>query len=463
MEKHQRKVSPVERIFMRSPYAIVTMIARFKGNVTENELKDAVKKAQKRHQNLRVRIQEALDHSLFFTSNNVKDIPIEIVPRQSNEDWIQIFHEQCAIPFEFDQRPAIRFVLVFSPQMSELIIMCHHFLCDGLSLAYLARDILTYLGDPRGEVEVLPDPAPIDRSNLPKEIDINLLTKCFINHINKQWLKNPTYFDQEDYVSLNQTYWNNFRHHMFSVEMSESQTNAVILRCNQENVSVNTAITCAFAGAQTIILGNKVNPNVMIACSLRDRLPKPAGEAFGFFAGGVTLKYRYNLSMSFWDNSRKLNKKLKPLYTTKKIFKKPVNWLYLDQTIMESFSFKMVGSFVKSDSQSYNKILSFSKQKDAISSLLKSQKIDSLDKQLWGTAITNLTRLDFPRKYGSLELDRLIMNPGGMFPLAIVNLVVGAVTCSGKLSLLIEHEEKTLDNATVEKIKDDALKLLLEA
>lgn len=30
--------------------------------------------------------------------------------------------------------------------------------------------------------------------------------------------------------------------------------------------------------------------------------------------------------------------------------------------------------------------------------------------------VTNLTRMDFPRKYGELELDRLIMNPGGAIP-----------------------------------------------
>ncbi len=68
----------------------------------------------------------------------------------------------------------------------------------------------------------------------------------------------------------------------------------------------------------------------------------------------------------------------------------------------------------------------------------------------------------FSAKIRILELDRLIMNPGGMFPLVIVTLVVGAVTCAGKLSLLIEHEERTLDNATVEKIKKEALRLLLE-
>ena len=88
--------------------------------------------------------------------------------------------------------------------------------------------------------------------------------------------------------------------------------------------------------------------------------------------------------------------------------------------------------------------------------------MDSLDQILTGTAVTNLTRMDFPRQYGSLELDRLIMNPGGAYPLVFVNLVLGVVTCSGKLSIVIEFAEDTIETAAVEKIKVKAMELLFE-
>jgi len=64
--------------------------------------------------------------------------------------------------------------------------------------------------------------------------------------------------------------------------------------------------------------------------------------------------------------------------------------------------------------------------------------MESLDKIIMGTAVTNLTRMNFPRKYGDLELERLIFYPGGAFPLSNVGLVLGVVTCSGKLSLVME-------------------------
>ena len=87
--------------------------------------------------------------------------------------------------------------------------------------------------------------------------------------------------------------------------------------------------------------------------------------------------------------------------------------------------------------------------------------MESPDMMFMGPAITNLGRLDFPKSYGPLELDRLIMQPGGAFPLSHVNLVLGAVTCSGKLSLVVEYAEEAVDAQTMEKIKNRAMECLL--
>ncbi|MFX1517407.1 MAG: condensation domain-containing protein [Promethearchaeota archaeon] len=460
-KKYERKVSPLERIFNCSPYAIVSMITRIKGNISENLLKDAVRKVQQRHFNLRVRIYEDNDHNLWFTSEEVNKIPIRIVSRKSEDHWIDIYHGECKIPFDFEERPAIRFILVHSPEISELIILCHHIICDGMSLAYLARDIMTHLGDPTREVEVLPDPVPMNKDNFPTEVSVNPIVKFFLNRFNKKWKQDEIYFDHEDYNALNEAYWKKYKHQILTIELSEAQTSILVDRCRKEGVTVNTALSAAFAGAQSILQIDKFNQNIAIAGSVRERLLRPAGEAMGYFAGGVTLKFKYNSKADFWDNARKLHQRVKKLYTNKNLFKELIPWCYLEPGLMESLSYKMIGELIPRDSPRHDKLSAFSKRDDIVSSILKREKMDSLDKPFLGTAVTNLTRLDFPRTYGSLELDRLIMNPGGMFPLAIVCLVLGAVTCSGKLSLLIEYVEETINSKNMEKIKEKALKFIL--
>jgi hypothetical protein len=54
------------------------------------------------------------------------------------------------------------------------------------------------------------------------------------------------------------------------------------------------------------------------------------------------------------------------------------------------------------------------------------------------------------------------MNLGGAYPLALINLVLGEVTCSGKLSLLLDYADGTIDTGTAERIRDQAFDYLLE-
>jgi len=462
-EAYKRPVTPVERFFTRCPFSIVTMVARIRGNVTESMVRAAVAKVRQRHPNLRVRMVEDQNGTPWLTSEGAGEIPVATVPRESDDHWIRVVQQSCQVPFEFDVRPAIRFILVHSSDTSELIVLCHHILCDGLSLAYLARDVMVHLGDPARGVEVLPDPIPIDRDNMPGDVAANALVRFVIRRMNQKWAAEEVVFDQEDYRNLNSAYWTNYQHQVLSVELTEAQTSALVERCRSNQVTANSALTGAFVGAQTIVQGEKPHhSSIFVAGSLRDRLPRPPGEAMGFYAGAVRPKYRYNSSRGFWDNARQFHRSVRPLFTNKNLFGDLLTWCYLEPTIVEAIHFKRLGGLVPEGSSRHQKLAAFHTRDDTVLAILKREKMDTLDRITLGTAVTNLGRLDFPRRYGALELDRLIMNPGGGFPLVTVNLVLGAVTCAGKLSLLIEFVEHNVDRRTMEEIRDRALQFLLE-
>jgi NRPS condensation-like uncharacterized protein len=463
VKKVERKATSAERFFTRSPFSIVTMVVRIKGNVSEDMLKNAVAKVQQRHTLLRVRIKDDNEHIQWFTSEGVQEIPIEIVLRNSENDWIKIHAEASKIPYEFETHPAIRFILVQSPDVSELIILCHHIICDGMSLAYLARDLMVHLGDSAREVEVLPAPPAIDLDNLPSDVTQSGLVKSLINRMNRKWAEDSVFFDHEDYKILTKAYWDNYNHEIFSIELSEAETSALVAHCREEKITVNSALTAAFAGAQSFVEGEKpYHAKIAVGVSLRDPLPNPVGEGMGYYAGAVELKFKYDHKRSFWENARKFHKKIQPKFTNKNLFGDILNWLYLEPTIFEAMNFKKLGGLVPSDSTRYEKLSAFSKKEDVVLRLLQRDNIESLETKHWGTAVTNLGRLDFPKMYGALELDRLIMQPGGAVPLSNVNLVLGAVTCAGKLSLVVEYAEEAVDTATMERIKDKAKEFLLQ-
>ncbi len=408
------------------------------------------------------RIQEDDDHKQWFTTEAVGEIPIEIVPREGENDWIKRHAVASSVPFEFETQPAIRFILIQSAEVSELIILCHHIICDGMSLAYLARDLMAHMGNPNAEVEVLPEAKPITLENLPQDINISAIVKYFINKIRGQWVDENTFFDQEDYRSLTRTYWEHFNHEVVSIELSEEETSALVARCKKEKVTVNSAITTAFSGAQGLAENAKpYHARTAIGVSLRDRLPNSPGESIGYYAGGVELNLKYNHQKRFWENPRSFHRKIKRSYTNKKTFAEILKWQLMDSNIYEAMNFKKLGGLIPSGSPGFEKLSAFSRKEDVVTKLLQRVNMETFETKLLGPAVTNLGRMDFPAAYGALELDRLIMQPGGAFPLAHVNLVVGVVTCAGKLSLVVEYAREAVDPETIGKIKKQAIDYLL--
>jgi len=307
------------------------------------------------------------------------------------------------------------------------------------------------------------DPVVEGLENMPEEMSLNGIARFFVNRINVKWDAERVSFTQQDYEDLNEAYWANYTHQMLPVELSEAQTSALVARCRENGVTVNSALTTAFVGAQTIVQGDRpYHSSIAVAAHLRDRLRRPVGQVMGFYAGIVMPKCKYDGRIGFWENARRFHKKVKPLFTNKNLFSDFLSWCYLEPAILEAINFKKLGGLVAPHQASYHKLSAFSQQDDVVSGLLKRDKRESLDRIFMGTAVTNLTRMDFPRIYGTLELDRLIMQPGGAFPLVNVNLVVGVVTCAGKLSLVVEYAEQAVDTETVVKIKDKAMAFLLD-
>ena len=456
-----RKLTPIESFFAYSPFSIVSLVARIKGPVTLPLLQSAVEKVQQRHTHLHARI---IPHEgdLWLASSGVGPIPIQVFPRESEETWITIAQKDCTRPFSFDQQPVIRLLLVQGDEVSDLVIQCHHTICDGLSLAFLARDLLIYMGYPDQPVDTLPAPPPITTENIPKEAGLNAVMRFFINRINKKWAAEKVTFDQQDYLALSQAYWKKYHHRLVSVELSPPQTDALISRCRDESVTVNTALVTAFIGAQKLVLGSdSTSAMTAVAASLRDRVEPPVGEELGFYAGAILQALTYDMDVDFWENARQIHQQLVPQFNNKKLFAEAATWSALDASILPAINFKRLGEFVPEDFESYEKLTTFSQRSDAVSDMLKRNRMSSLDDLIVGSAVTNLTRLDFPTSYGDLELDRMILKPGGAFPLVTVNLVVGAVTTAGKLSLLIEYAEERIDSRTIEIIKNQAVTHLL--
>lgn len=134
------------------------LVSRIEGSpVSVESLKAALLQSQHRHPILRTAIHVNGDGKPEFIPSS-GPIWLRVVRRTDSTQWLREVETQLALPFEPGDRPRLRAVLVQGDAVSELILVVHHSIGDGVSAMYLVRDLLKSMEGYRLE-ELPPRPA----------------------------------------------------------------------------------------------------------------------------------------------------------------------------------------------------------------------------------------------------------------------------------------------------------------
>ena len=455
----KRKLNQRERVHSKVANSHISMVATILGNVSVDELKRVIKKMQQRHPILNAHLYSE-GKEVYALVDGVLEIPVKVVKRISDDQWRNEIIQQHKIPLDMEKGPLIRFILLYSVEISDLIIFCQHTICDGMSLAYLSRDIIIYLGDPTKKVELLPPPPLVNEDNIPSDIKPSLMMRIFGKSINKKWEKGEVLFNYDDFYALHKAFWKNYTYKAHLYELSKKDTESLVIACRKNGVTVNTALIIAFAIAQNKL--NSKSPkylqNLSFAVNLRDLLNNPIEEQFGFFAGGMQLKFKYSEKGSFWEATKKFHNKATPDKARKQALIGSLNAFILSPTLYDAQIFAAFGHLISSTSQSYDKIQAFiMNKKNVVNKMVKKKLSKGF---AMAQIMTNLGKTGFPEKYGDLILKNLILMPSCS---PYTELVLGVVTHGGRLSITLNHMEESISSEKILKFRDRANQILMEA
>jgi hypothetical protein len=105
----------------------------------------AVAAAQLRHPLLRVSVESGPDGPPCFREHANIPIPLRIVPEEAFTAWQQEMAKELATPIPLSGAPLARITLLRKSGGSTLLLSMHHSIADGLSSAFVIRDILEAL------------------------------------------------------------------------------------------------------------------------------------------------------------------------------------------------------------------------------------------------------------------------------------------------------------------------------
>lgn len=127
-----------ERLWVFAPVYLVVSKAEVEGDISIDQLREAIKTAVSAHELLQQKI--ILDEEWNAYYNPCEPFPFVI--EEYDGDWREVVYAQEKIPYAIEKGEFIRFFLQKIPNGVSIMFVTHHLAGDGTSYAYLLQDIL---------------------------------------------------------------------------------------------------------------------------------------------------------------------------------------------------------------------------------------------------------------------------------------------------------------------------------
>lgn len=420
-----RKMSRYERLFLMSPACTVMMAARITGTVDEARFRQALDAASRKHPLLSAKIIFDRRHEAWFSSDAVPLVPLRVVPRVSEHQWLDELKGEARVPFDLAGGPLIKCVLLQSPEVSDLIIFCNHSICDGMALAGLVRDLLSLYEDPAQEVRALEPP---DVANLQKGPGLSLqvlVARLFAAFANRKWMKNPYYFGPAEYAALYRAYWEGRKPGLVLFEFDPEESARLLAVCRGHGVTVGSALAAACLAAHNDIAGgfSQKQQALMVPYDMRRRA-KPVEDVFCFCAGGLQFPLTYSPEKQFWDNAAALHRAIHtrlenpdpseayvPDFEPSLIDALSAFSLFVDRVPGAYARTEVLQRFIRDTG---NMVFSFNR---------------NYERDIPGFVPSNLGKVDIPESSDGIRLDRLVFLPSAS---ELNPLVLGGIGAGGR-------------------------------
>ncbi|WP_299590701.1 hypothetical protein [Mucilaginibacter sp.] len=414
----KRNLIMVERIMYVDAVTPLNCVftAKIKGSISPGNLRSALFKVQQKHPSLRAGISdEYSDQPCFVFNNEIAEVPVRIVERLTDNDWLTVSKEEWYKLFNEVSKPLARVVWLRSVEISELMLILPHCICDGGTIVALMREILSLLDEPDQELkayspfvsihELMPDKFHDNKKMERKSRIFAFLGRIFF------------YFKPTRNRSAKD-------HYVLHWKLDTEQTINITKASKKANASVHGALCAAFLNAFQEVRGNKAHGKVISPVDIRHFIPQIKQDTMFAFAPIVELNIDKKSGLDFWSTVRKIKAEL-----TTKI------------EALNVFEMLWMGEYMHA---SVKRMVKFLKATDGTHDV----------------TLSNMGKLNIPETYKSFELEA-IYSPTVAFPWRNPSTLV-ASTFKNQMDFTFVSNNVFLPEADALKIKNKTMQLLFD-
>jgi NRPS condensation-like uncharacterized protein len=315
-----REMGSVEQMWVLwdEPHPLVVVATlKIRGHLSKEMLAEGLARLCRIHPLLKVAVAKR-DKTMFFVHDETSQIPLRVIERSHDQQWVDVVNEELNSRFRLDQAPLVRVTYLASPSgCSEIVLSFHHSIVDGLGLIKLSEDLLKVCAEVSGngppiEATAKEIPPAIEHA-FPRHLGkLSRLHKLsgylageFVKEIRRSWGlrgKNnrlPAPLDRKS--------------SLIQIPFSKEFTGELVRRCKTESTTVSAALCAAalWAAQKRLYHGQSLPLNCIVLVDLRSQLDLPSSVSY--LASYVTIANILAALRSdqvFWDLARQIARDL---------------------------------------------------------------------------------------------------------------------------------------------------------
>jgi len=422
-----------ERIHASSPNINVCYKVVIEGELHALKIEDAVRKVSIRHPFLRCCVEIDEQNNAWLIDKS-KAVEIEYF-NTSEIDWHTWYENKDSKPFDFQQESLVR-MCVIAGKNTEIVILGHHILGDGIGYLNMVKDLLLALDNNLEDEPLIPPTAPEDKY-FKETFLLDQPTKDYAQWLNSEWKKSRISFTKNDFQIFFENYRKAFIPGLYMNSLDQKELEVLLKNCKSNNLSVNELIASAFTLALMEIIDKK-EIRLGIAANIRNELVAEPNYCMGNYVTGITETIDANIHNGFIENANSIAGKLREKLQNKKNRHLAVHFLNeFDNDLIESINYAAYGKFEHEISKKLAELLE--------------EKPENK-----GVGISNMGRHYF-ENYASIKvIDVQFIGP--VFPANLVT--VDAITVNGKLNFCLRYNQNETSPNSIKAIYEKAISLL---
>ncbi|WP_370896077.1 condensation domain-containing protein [Chryseobacterium gossypii] len=387
---------------------------RLRGTFTEENIQDALRRLQNKHPWLRALISRDEKNVPWFEVPEVAPpIPVRIVTRQGENHWQDESRKEWHMTFDCKELPLIRFVWIKGDEVSDMLFVFHHCLCDGGSGMAFLSEFLKVLDNPSADIgieepilgiqDVVPSAILANRKQRLKAKVIGWLATIAIKYI-PVGKKNVE--RQNDYL----IHW----------KLDQAASQEIISYCRSMEVTVNTFLSVIMLQAFRKVRGKEAFNKISCPVDIRRFATQIKNDHI--FAFGLMIVVSSNEKASFQENLwlmqedvERKTAKLNP---------------YITMMVMESSHAAL---------KNFTKLLKYGKSSN-------------------DCMFSNLGRIQIPYQYGAFTLET-VFSPSVIGPLGNTTTLVTS-TFRGEMDFCFVGSEGYLPYSEALGIRDEMIRTI---